>query len=92
MPREFGNLGKLLKEKRMQLGYTQSEVGEKLAIHTQFVSNWERGLCAPPNHSFQKIISLFKLDRTQLADVMMADSKISIDAKVFKKKSKKTSA
>lgn len=92
MPKEFRNLGKLLKDKRVESGLTQAEVGQKLDIHTQFVSNWERGLCSPPNHSFQRVIALFKLDRAMLADVMMADSKISIDAKVFTKKSKRTSA
>lgn len=26
-------------------------------VHTQFVSNWERGMCAPPNRCFQKLIA-----------------------------------
>lgn len=92
MAKEFSNLGKLLKDSRANVGLTQAELAQKLDVHTQFVSNWERGLCAPPNHSFQKVISTLKLDKTELADAMMKDSRISIEAKIFKKKPKKALA
>ena len=90
---EFSNLGVYLKAKRGEKEMTQAQVAEALGdVHVQFVSNWERGLCAPPGHSFQKLIEILKLDRVKLVDVMLADSKMIIESKVFKKKSKKKSA
>jgi transcriptional regulator with XRE-family HTH domain len=87
---EFNSLGLYLKTKRAERKMTQAEVAEALRdVHVQFVSNWERGLCAPPAHSFQRLIEVFKLDRDRLVDVMLTDAKSEIEAKVFKKKSKK---
>jgi len=88
--REFGNLGKFLKNARSDRALTQKDVAEKLGLHVQFVSNWERGICAPPGHSFQKMIQLLRLDRSELVDVMLNDSKSYIQSKVYKKKPKAT--
>jgi transcriptional regulator with XRE-family HTH domain len=88
--REFGNLGKFLKNARSDRALTQKDVAEKLGLHVQFVSNWERGICAPPGHSFQKMIQLLRLDRSELVDVMLTDSKSYIQSKVYKKKPKAT--
>lgn len=87
--REFANLGMLLKRKRMETGLTQAEVGSKLGVHNQFVSNWERGLCGIPNHALDKAISLLKIDRNELADVMLTDSKIHIEKRIFKNRKSK---
>jgi hypothetical protein len=54
----------------------------------QFVSNWERGLCAPPSHCFHELIEILKLNREQLVDAMLIDSKLVIESKVYKKKRK----
>ena len=68
------------------MGYTQGELSELLQkVHVQFVSNWERGICAPPNHCFEKLIQLLELNREKLVKVMLEDSKLIIEAKVFKK-------
>ena len=84
---EFSNLGTFLKQKRIDSGFTQNELASKLGdVHSQFVSNWERGLCAPPNHSFQRLINVLKINKQKLVDVMMEDSKISIEARVLNKK------
>lgn len=86
---EFHHLGAFLKQKRIDAEYTQAELASELGdIHSQFVSNWERGLCAPPGHSLQKLIDLLKLNREKLVDVMLADSKVVIQSKVYKKKAK----
>ncbi len=90
---EFNNLGAFLKKKRVDAGFTQAELASKLGdVHSQFVSNWERGLCAPPGHSLHKLIDLLKLNREKLVEVMLADSKIVIQGKVYKKKPKARSA
>lgn len=89
---DFQNLGTYLKEKRAQSGYTQTELSKILKVHVQFVSNWERGLCAPPSHCFHDIIDVLNLDREHLVEVMLTDSKLIIQSKVFKKKRKSKSA
>jgi len=86
---EFKNMGTYLRQKRLDSGYTQSELASSLGdVHSQFVSNWERGLCAPPGHSLHKLIDVLKLSREKLVDVMLEDSRVVIESKVFKKKSK----
>lgn len=83
---EFFELGQYLKEKRISSGYTQTELAAKLGnVHTQFVSNWERGICAPPGHCFQKLITVLDLNRNKLVKVMLADSKKHIADKVYSK-------
>lgn len=87
---EFTNLGNFLKHKRIEANLTQRELAHALGdMNSQFVSNWERGLCAPPSHCFQKLIELLKVNREQLVEVMLEDSKMVIEAKVYKKKAKK---
>ena len=88
---EFQNLGIYLREKRLSAGFTQTELSQSLKVHVQFVSNWERGLCAPPSHCFHHLIEVLELSREQVVSAMVSDSKRSIEAKVFKKK-KKTKA
>ncbi len=84
---EFNHLGAFLRQKRIDSGFTQAELAEKLGdVHSQFVSNWERGLCAPPGHSLHKLIDLLKLNREKLVEVMLEDSKSVIESKVYKKK------
>ncbi len=85
---EFQNLGIYLREKRLSAGLTQTELSQSLKVHVQFVSNWERGLCAPPSHCFHHLIDVLELNRDQVVSAMVSDSKRSIEAKVFKKKKK----
>ena len=90
---EFNHLAKYLREKRLENEMSQSELAHSLKnVHVQFVSNWERGLCAPPGHSFQKLIDVLNLDKEKLVEVMLADSKNTIEARVYKKKRKAKSA
>ncbi len=86
----FKNLGKYLRIKRDESELTQQGLAQKLGgMNTQFVSNWERGLCAPPSHAFESVIRILKLDRKIIVDEMMKDSKIQIEAAVYKKKGRK---
>lgn len=87
---EYENLGKYLKEKRLQAKYTQASLAEKLnGMHNQFISNWERGLCAPPSHSLDNLIKVLKLNRSELMDAMMADQELSIKKFIYKKQNSK---
>lgn len=90
---EFNHLGTYLREKRLEKDLSQAELAKSLKnVHVQFVSNWERGLCAPPGHSFHKLIDVIKLNRETLVEVMLADAKSAIEARIYKKKSKRQSA
>lgn len=83
---DFSNLGQYLKQKRLALKLTQTELAAMLGdVHVQFVSNWERGLCAPPNHCFEDLIEILDLNREKLVKVMLEDSKTIIEAKVYQK-------
>lgn len=88
MKGDFQDLGQYLKQKRLSSGFTQTELAKSLKVHVQFVSNWERGLCAPPSHCFHHLIDVLHLNRDQVVNAMVADSKRLIEAKVFKKKKK----
>ncbi len=90
---EFTNLGNFLKQKRVEANFTQRELASALGnMNSQFVSNWERGLCAPPSHCFHKLIDMLKVNRDSLVQIMLEDSRMVIEAKVYKKKAKKKSA
>jgi len=88
---EHQNLGSYLKAKRIETKLTQAEASEYLKVHPQYVSNWERGLCAPPTHCFQHTLDLLGADRKKVAELMLLDAKRIIEEKIFKKK-KKTAA
>ena len=67
---------------------SQAELARSLKnVHVQFVSNWERGLCAPPGHSLEKLINVLNLSREILVEVMLEDSKTVIKSRIYKKKS-----
>ncbi len=80
----FQKLGIFLKEARVELGLSQKDIAEKVGIHTQYVSNYERGLCAPPSHSFGAILKLLKVKKEDVVDVMLEDSRREIEARVYK--------
>ena len=85
----YQKLGLYLKAKRVEAGMSQPALANKLGdVHSQFVSNWERGLCAPPSHSFQRLISVLELNRDELVKVMVADYQAEVELKIYKKKAK----
>lgn len=88
---EFQNLGNYLKERRIRVGLTQLELSQELKVHTQFVSNWERGTCAPPSHCFQRALEVLEVDKDKVVKLMVLDSKLIIEAKIFKNEKKNAS-
>ena len=83
-------MGLFLKKKTgSKLDLPKSQLASNLGdVHSQFVSNWERGLCAPPGHSLQKVIDLLKINREKLVEVMLVDAQVEIESRVYKKNSK----
>lgn len=81
----YQKLGKYLKLKRIQGRFSQSTLADEISIHPQFISNWERGICAPPSHSFKSLIRLLKINKNELVEVMVTDCRRSIEERVFGK-------
>jgi transcriptional regulator with XRE-family HTH domain len=72
-------LGEYLKDKRSETGLTQSDVAKKLGYSTpQFISNFERGLCAPPLKNLKLLVKLYKLDANELIDVILNEEEESL--------------
>ena len=63
------NLGTFLKRKRQDAKLTQKDIAQEMGYTTpQFISNWERGLIAPPLPTIKKIITLYKCDADEVYD------------------------
>ncbi|WP_288395179.1 helix-turn-helix domain-containing protein [uncultured Vagococcus sp.] len=77
-------LGEVLKEKRVELNLTQEEVGEKLFVTRQTISNWENGKTLPDIDSLIDIATFYDLS---LDKVLLKGSDIVED---IKKKEKLT--
>ena len=68
----FAELGKYLRDKRKLKGMSQSDVAKKLGYsNPQFISNFERGLCAPPLKKLKILIGLYDLPKKELMKLML---------------------
>jgi transcriptional regulator with XRE-family HTH domain len=56
----FQNVGRYLKQLRLDANITQRDLASKLGMNSQFVSNWERELCAPPDAKLKAISKVLK--------------------------------
>jgi transcriptional regulator with XRE-family HTH domain len=64
---EQKEFGEFLKQKRLKAGLSQSEVAELLGYSSpQFVSNFERGLCAPPLPALRLLVKAYGLSINDL--------------------------
>lgn len=65
-------LASFLRTHREQSGISQAEVAKKLGYSTpQFISNWERGLSAPPFNALKKLANIYKVDADELFQVLL---------------------
>ena len=55
---EFGNY---IKKQRNNLGFTQSEIAEKLHVTRQTISNWEQGKSYPDLDTLVEISDIYKI-------------------------------
>lgn len=79
-------LGHFLKQKRIKMGFTQSEVAVMLKYTSaQFISNWERGICSPPTSKLIDLAALYKINKREFIDVILEQTKIDIE-KYFNQK------
>ncbi len=67
-------LSNFLKEKRIASGLSQGDVADKLGYSTaQFISNWERGVAAPPVNILKKLADLYKVNAEELFEVVLEE-------------------
>ena len=55
------NFGEQLKNRRKESGISQSELAERLGVHIQTVSKWERGIMLPDVGQFGDIAKALDL-------------------------------
>ena len=60
------NIGSLIKAKRKEMGYTQSELADKVGISAQHCSRIERGEYIPSLQTFLVIVEVLNLDISKL--------------------------
>ncbi len=65
-------LAQFLKEARSSAKLTQLDVSTHLGYDTpQFISNWERGVSAPPVAIIKKISELYKISAEKLFEIVL---------------------
>lgn len=70
----FQNLGVYLQKKRVKAGLSQGDVAKALGYSSpQFISNFERGLCAPPLPKLKSIINMYDLSPEAVMNLMLKE-------------------
>lgn len=78
MTKRYVNAGKLLKEARAKCEFTQQELADKLGIHGQYVSNWERGQCLPGEFFLYTVLKTLKLSKYQIEEALVEDARAEV--------------
>ncbi len=72
-------MGKFIAELRMEQGYTQKEIGDKLGITDNSVSKWERGINAPDIYYLKELAEIFHVTVQELLNGERKFKKKEID-------------
>lgn len=68
-------LSEFLKTKRIEAGLSQADISKALGYSTpQFISNWERGISAPPVSHVKKLANLYKVSADDLFREVLLDA------------------
>lgn len=71
-------LGLYLRDKRTAAQLTQRDIAKEMGYTSpQFISNWERGLTAPPLMTLKKLIKMYKCDAKEVYD-FIAEEQLKI--------------
>lgn len=74
MKEMFQVLGDYLQDKRTKANLSQGDVASKLGYSSpQFISNFERGLCAPPLSKLKQLVQLYKLNGEEVVRLMLKE-------------------
>lgn len=74
MSERFAKLASYLKTARVRANLSQTDVAKKLGFTgPQFVSNWERGLAAPPLTSLKKLAGIYGIDPESVFKMILSE-------------------
>lgn len=76
MSKKFQEVGIVIRQLRIKAGLTQKAVGDSVGLHSQYVSNVERGQCMLPKPALEKFIKTIKVtkkDRDQIFSALVSD-------------------
>ncbi|MGN1094423.1 MAG: helix-turn-helix domain-containing protein, partial [Candidatus Neoclostridium sp.] len=78
------NFGEILKEKRRECNISQGELAEKIGVHPQTVSKWERGKMLPDVGQFGDIANALGIPLEDVLNVPLGEKyytgKFSVEA------------
>ena len=76
-------IGQLLKVKRLEASFTQRQVADLITIKdSQEICNIELGACAPPLNIMKNMISLYKMPKDEIVDVMVKWNTIFLESEL----------
>jgi len=70
---QFEAIGEYLKEKRIKKGLSQIDVAKVLDCKSQFISNWERGLCTPPWDYLKTIVRMYGISEKEIMEFLIKE-------------------
>lgn len=70
------SIGIFFRAKRKSCKMTQGQVASHLGVHTQFISNMERGISPFPNAYKKKLLKLYDIDPHEFLDFLMDQQEV----------------
>lgn len=78
-----------IKTKRLEAGLSQKDVSDNFGYSTpQFISNWERGISAPPMKTLKKLAQLYKTPAEDMFHCLLEDTLHQVEVDFKRKMSK----
>jgi transcriptional regulator with XRE-family HTH domain len=81
MKYKSNTIGNFLKAQRQAKKLTQKQLADIFNLTcTQFVSNWERGICLPPANYLPKLCQVLNIERKTLINLILEKTEADLDA------------
>lgn len=81
---KFEMIGTFLRQKRKEAGLTQGEVAKELGYTSpQFISNYERGLCAPAFDAYPRLMNMYKIPKEDMLQLLLKSEEVALRKKLF---------
>ena len=73
--KNYVQIGKYLREKRLAKELSQVAVADRLGCKPQFIANWERGSSTPSWQHMKILIKMFGIPEREIIDFLMDQQK-----------------
>lgn len=84
MNSRFIALGSLIRQHRVSAGLTQAELAGQLGYRSaQFVSNWERGVSAPPMDVLAQVADLCRIPKESMVEIIVEETRRDLRLRLF---------